>query len=326
MSLSAIQGQEEAVTLLLNGLRSERTSHAYIFHGPSGTPRKEAALGLAAAVLCESKLDGDACGSCLSCRKVQSGNQESITIIEPDGASIKIEQIRELQKQFSYRARSKASIYMIEQADRMTPPAANSLLKFLEEPGQRLIAILITDNGYALLPTIRSRAQWVSFVPMSPERMTAVLLQEGHPETLVRAAVRISSGLEQARELIQLNWFAEIRSIVIQLAQESLSGSSAAIVTAHAGVFKAEHGEHVDTLFDLFTLLFKDMILIQNGAKQSLVFYDQANWMVKQAFAKPVASWVKAMEAGLEAKKRLRFHVNAQLVLEQFVVTLQGGL
>ncbi len=85
-------------------------------------------------------------------------------MVAPDGASIKIEQIRELQKEFAYRATASGTkIYMLYHADKMTVQAANSLLKFLEEPTSRVVAILITENGNALLPTIQSRAQWIQF-------------------------------------------------------------------------------------------------------------------------------------------------------------------
>ncbi|WP_166245754.1 DNA polymerase III subunit delta' [Paenibacillus turpanensis] len=323
-ALADIIGQERAKQMLQSGLRRGRTSHAYIFSGPPGTQRKEAALAFAAALLCEAHGE-DACGSCLSCRKVASGNHEGIVMVEPEGSSIKIEQIRELQKQFAYRSQAKRSVYILGAADRMTVQAANSLLKFLEEPSQAVTAILITDNGHALLPTIKSRAQWIPFTPLPASTMAELLRQEGRPDPLVRAAVRISSGIEQARDFIQLNWFAEMRNLVLQLAKESLSGSGSALVTANALLSKPDLQEGLETCFDLFLLLFKDMISIQSGVKQSIVYIDQTDWLSKQAFAKSAAEWVRMMEHAMEGKKRLRFHANPQLVLEQFVISLQGG-
>lgn len=163
MSLEQITGQWKAQKILKHALESGKISHAYLFNGPSGTGRVAMAREFAKALFCTE--DGaDACGECLECRKFKHGNQTDLTIIVPDGQSIKIDQIRELQKDLSYRnSGMKRKIYMIEQADKMTLQAANSLLKFLEEPLSPVVAILITDNGQAVLPTIRSRTQWVPF-------------------------------------------------------------------------------------------------------------------------------------------------------------------
>jgi DNA polymerase III subunit delta' len=178
-SFQQIAGQTRAKQLLQNGLRHSKVSHAYIFAGPSGTGRKQMARTFAQALFCETMQD-DACGACLSCRKVEHGNHPELFWIEPDGASIKIDQIRELQHQFAYRsAGAGTKIYVIQEADRMTVQASNSLLKFLEEPQSPAVAILITENGQALLPTIQSRAQWVAFTPMAPSDMEQVLTAEG---------------------------------------------------------------------------------------------------------------------------------------------------
>ncbi len=97
MPFTSIRGQQHAKRLLQNGLRSDTLSHAYIFTGPVGTGRKKMAFALAQAVYCTGMKD-DACGTCLECRKVEHGNHPDLHWIEPDGASIKIEQVRELQK------------------------------------------------------------------------------------------------------------------------------------------------------------------------------------------------------------------------------------
>src|ERR1700738_5043291 len=98
MSFATIMGQERVKRLLQNGLKNESLSHAYIFSGPSGSGRRQMALTLAQAVYCTEMKD-DACGICLNCRKVEHQNHPDLHWIEPDGASLKIEQIRELQKQ-----------------------------------------------------------------------------------------------------------------------------------------------------------------------------------------------------------------------------------
>lgn len=327
MGFQRIPGQEQAKRMLQNGLRSGKVSHAYIFQGPAGTGKKAAALAFAKALLCERNQE-DGCGECLACRKVQSGNHTGVHMVAPDGASVKIEQIRELQKQFAYRNSSGAAaqVYIVEEADKMTVQAANSLLKFLEEPGSPVVAILLTVNGQALLPTIRSRAQTIPFTPLSPLEMAPVLIAEGLPAPLVLAAVRLSAGLDGARELTQLNWFAEIRNVMIQLAKECSVKAHTAMLTAQQHLAKTDLTEHLDTLFDLYVLWFKDMIHMQWNRKDSIVFIDQAEFLASQAFKREAGEWVACMRSAMEARKRLKAHVNAQLAVDHFLVTLTPGV
>jgi len=324
MSFQAIPGQAAAKRLLQNGLRQDKLSHAYIFSGPVGTGRSEMALALAKAVYCKNGID-DACGECLECRKVEHRNHPDLHVVEPEGASIKIEQIRELQKEFAYRATASGTkIYVLHRAEKMTVQAANSLLKFLEEPTSKVIAILITENGNALLPTIQSRAQWINFTPLPREEMVLALLQEGHPAALVQPAVHLTAGLQAARELIAANWFAEMRSVVLQLAKETLTRFPSSIITIQHKIVRTELADHMASLFDLLMLWFKDMVQLRLERRDKLVYNDQLDWMSSLAFSRDVADWVRMMEQAVDLQKRLRFNANSQLVIEKMLVEMQG--
>ncbi|GAA3411803.1 DNA polymerase III subunit delta' [Paenibacillus hodogayensis] len=319
MNFEMIPGQERAKRLLQNGLRMDKLSHAYIFAGPSGSGRKETARAFVAALFCSRNAD-NACGECLECRKLAHGNHPDLYWIEPDGASIKIDQIRELQQQFAYRSSTSGTkVYVLNEADRMTTQAANSLLKFLEEPQSPIIGILLTQNGQALLPTIQSRAQWVQFFPLPPERIRQKLLAEGLAPELVHVAAQLAAGVEAARELIQINWFAETRNVMIQLMKD-LAGKQPFVVSVQQKVMKSEVADHLDTLFDMIMLWFKDLIHVSCGRKSSIVYIDQSDWLVKAAFTRDADGWIGCMEQAVEARKRLRSNANAQLVLEQFLI------
>ncbi|MCD1261911.1 DNA polymerase III subunit delta' [Paenibacillus athensensis] len=324
MSFQTIRGQAAARQLLQNGLRRGKLSHAYIFSGPVGTGRMEMAMALAKAIYCKTSID-DACGECLECRKVEHGNHPDLHIVQPDGASIKIEQIRELQKEFAYRATASGTkIYMLQQADKMTVQAANSLLKFLEEPASQVVAILITENGSALLPTIQSRAQWIAFTPMPREELVEALLADGHPAALALPAAHLTAGLLAARELITANWFAEMRNVVLQLAKETATRFPSSLLTLQQKVIKTELADHMSSLFDLLILWFKDMVQLRLERRDKLVYADQLDWMGSLALSRDVAEWVRMMEQAVDLQKRLRFNANAQLVVEKMLVEMQG--
>ncbi|ANY66549.1 DNA polymerase III subunit delta' [Paenibacillus sp. BIHB 4019] len=325
MSMEQLTGQWKAKRILQHALQSGKVSHAYLFYGPKGSGRMAMAEAFAKALFCTSGGD-DACGHCLECRKFDNNNQQDMIRIAPEGQSIKIDQIRELQRELGLRGSgAKRKVYMIERVETMTLQAANSLLKFLEEPLSPVVAILITDNGQAVLPTIRSRTQWVPFLPMSSAEMLQTLTNEGLPSILARAAVQLSSGLDGAREIIQQNQFAEIRNVVIQLGKDSLTRFTAAMITVQQQFIKKDIGEDPQLLLSLFVLWFKDMIKFQAGRQEDIVYIDQLEWISKHAFSRPVEGWVACMEHTLEASKRIRSNVSAQLALEQLMVNLQEG-
>lgn len=328
MSFDAIPGQARAKRMLRNALQSGSLSHAYIFSGPSGSGRSRMAAKLAQAVYCKSRQEnGDPCGACIECRRVEHRNHPGLTWIDPDGASVKMEQIRDLQKEFGFKASGdQKKIYVIRQADRMTVQAANSLLKFLEEPAADVMAVLITENGQALLPTIQSRAQLIPFLPLGVTEMVEVLHhQEGAPLTLVLPAAHLSGGLEAARAFIQSKEFAEARNVVIQLGQETLTRFPHVLVSAQQLIFKSELSDRLPLILDLWLLWLKDMVHLLCGRKEHIVYIDQVEQMEGHAVRRGLDYWVRSMEHVVELQKRLRFHANPQLALERLIIELQGG-
>jgi len=325
MLIGSVPGQDRAKALLQRALRSGKVAHAYLFAGPAGSGRSAMAQAFAAALLCEREGD-DACGECLSCRKVLHGNHPDLHRLAPDGSSVKIEQIRDLQRELAYRSSGAGrKVYIIEGAETMTVQAGNSLLKFLEEPPSPVVAVLLAPSAQAVLPTIVSRAQLVPFVPGDPQEMEKALIAEGKPPLLARAAVHLAAGLDGCRELTEQNWFAEIRNVVIQLGRESPSGVPAVLLIAQQQVFKSDLSEHVEILLQMMALWYRDMIYALTGRQDRLVFPDQADWFAKQAPTRGVDGWVRAMELALAAVRRIRANVQPQLALEQFLVNVREG-
>ncbi|WEK54259.1 MAG: DNA polymerase III subunit delta' [Candidatus Cohnella colombiensis] len=325
MGFEQILGQDRAKTILQSAIASDKVAHAYLFAGPSGSGRKEMALAFAQTLFCER--DGnDACGECLQCRKVLHGNHPDLHVIEPDGATVKIEQIRSLQRELGYRTAGDGyKVYIIESAETMTTQAANSLLKFLEEPPSPVVAILLAPSAQAVLPTILSRSQLIPFVPGDREALEAILVAEGAPPLLTRLAVNVAPGLAASRQLLAENWFADIRNVVIQLGRESPSRFTASLIRAQQQVFKTELSEHVELLLQLLALWYRDMIYEMTGRQKSMVFPDQGEWIAQAAYRRTIDSWVSVMEAALTAARRIKAHVPPQLALEQFIVNVREG-
>ncbi|MFC5406745.1 DNA polymerase III subunit delta' [Cohnella soli] len=325
MGFQQIIGQHRAKALLQNALSTRRIAHAYLFAGPAGSGRMEMAMAFAQALFCE-RGGSDACGECLECRKVEHGNHPDLHVVSPDGAAVKIEQVRTLQKELSYRSVGAGyKVYVIESAETMTVQASNSLLKFLEEPPSPVVAILLAPSAQAVLPTILSRTQLVAFVPGDREALEKALVQEGKSPLLARAAVNLAAGLHSSRKLVEENWFADIRNVVIQLGKESPDRFAAGLIQAQQQVFKTELSEHVEILLQLLALWYRDMIYVMTGRQNQMVFPDQADWIAKAAWGRHIQSWVTVMESALTAARRIKAHVAPQLALEQFLVNAREG-
>ena len=145
-----------------DNIKNNTLSHSYLFVGQEGIGKKLFAKELAKMALClNNKTENDNCSSCV---KFDSGNNPDFVLIEPDGNSIKIAQIREMQENvYTKPIVSRKKIFIINDSDKMTEEAQNSLLKTLEEPPEYIMIILITANENKLLNTIKSRCLKISF-------------------------------------------------------------------------------------------------------------------------------------------------------------------
>jgi len=177
MAFSQIWGQNSAIQILRQALIHDRLAHAYLLVGPDGVGKRLTALTLAKAMNCLAPPEpGEACEACFSCSKINSSNHADVVRIEPDGDFIKIDQVRELQRQLRFRPlEGGRRACILDGADRLNEPAANALLKTLEEPPAETHLFLVTDRPHRLLPTILSRCQWVKFLPLSRSHLAQIL-------------------------------------------------------------------------------------------------------------------------------------------------------
>jgi DNA polymerase III subunit delta' len=165
-SWQGLAGQDRVVALLRRAIERDRVPHAYLFSGPPGAPLVDAALALAAALNCQ-RSPGDPCGECDACSKIVAGIHPDVVTLVREGAA-QIVPIESVRAQVIGRIglpphEAAVRVFVVEEATAMAPPAANALLKTLEEPPARTLFVLCTTAPEQLLPTIRSRCQRVRF-------------------------------------------------------------------------------------------------------------------------------------------------------------------
>lgn len=202
---------------LQNSFEHGRLAHAYLFEGDQGTGKAELAAWFVKHLFCLDLQAGMPCETCNNCSRITSKDHPDVVEIEPDGQSIKVDQIRALQSELAKSGfESSKKVVIIHQAEKMNVNSANSLLKFLEEPPANFMIILETQALGKILPTIRSRCQIIHFQSLSKKHLQARLEAEQIPMKTAKLLANLTNSYGKAVEISKDEWFNEARDVVIQ--------------------------------------------------------------------------------------------------------------
>jgi DNA polymerase-3 subunit delta' len=320
--------QPAVLRMVKNSLVKNRVAHAYLFEGMKGTGKKEIGLLFTKALFCESLIDSyKPCETCHNCRRITSGNHPDVHFVEPDGLSIKVDQIRNLQAEFSKKGvESLKKVYLISGADKMSVSASNSLLKFLEEPSAETVAFLLTEQPQQMLPTILSRCQILTFQPLPPQVMVKQLVENGVNPGKAPLLAELTNNIEEALQLNVDEWFAQAQKIVLKLYEVLGKNSLEAMVTLQQEWFQHfKEKEQLHRGLELFLLIFKDLLYIQLDKQEQIVFKADSERLTQYALKTSGRRLSNQMSAILEAKRKLEKNMNPQLMMEQLVLKLQEG-
>ncbi len=311
MPFSEIAGHAANIATIKKVLASGRVAHAYLFSGPEGVGKKKVATAFIEALFC-GKTEG--CGDCLSCRKIASGNHPDIHLLEPDGQFIKVDQVRALQKDLAYRpyeALRKACI--IDGADRFNLSSGNSLLKTLEEPPGNAILILLAATVDAVLPTIRSRCQQISFSGVPVGEITDFLATTGIDAETARVAASlaqgsISRGLSLSRDEIMTE-----RATIISSAC-NLSMNSMLDLFAFGEQFDKDREKTLRTL-EILTSFWRDMLLLRSEST-GIVNNDLSPLIEKEAARRSTELLLLGVETLGRTRQAILRNANVRLAMD----------
>lgn len=232
---------------------AERPHHAYVLAGPEGSGKSLAARAFAAALLCRS----GGCGECRDCRLALHDRHPNEFLVEPEGRDIHVNTIREdVWTPVSRTAPEPGrKIFVIREADRLSPAAADTLLKVLEEPPADAVFLLMSARAHELPETIRSRCHTVSFTALAESFVVDVLVGEGVADTRAHLAARLTGGnLGRARRLAVADDGLAFRDVALEALERAARGPSGAleaadtVLTAASGYKKAMKAELDDEL------------------------------------------------------------------------------
>lgn len=249
-------------------------------------------------------------------------------MIQPDGQDIKKEQMSTLIYNMTKKGyESGRKIYIISKADRMNVAAANTLLKFLEEPEGDVTAILLTDAYQSILPTIQSRCQRISFLPPSREVMIKGLVEQGITSSMAATVTMVTASPDEAFRLAGDDQFAHMRKTVLKLVEASDRHVHEALLfiqSEWSPLFKEK--EEAERGLDLLLYAYRDVVASKAGLQSTPAFPDQQEFFRSLSMKMTYSRLSANMEAILQAKKQLHGNMNRTLLMEQLVLSMQEGL
>ena len=314
-----IIGQEQIKAHFKTMVESGQVSHAYIIHGEQSSGKDFIARIFATALQCESK-ETAPCGECRSCKQAANGNQPDIIFVQHEKPNtIGVEDIRtQIVNDMGIKPYSSPyKIYIVNEAEKMTPQAQNALLKTLEEPPAYGMIILLTTNVDSFLPTILSRCIVLNMKPVPDALVTKFLMEELNvPDYKAEVCTAFARGnIGKAKALATSEEFEQIKSDAVSLLKYVKEMDLADLVTTIKKI--TEYKFQIKDYLDIIMVWYRDVLLLKatNDANH-LIFKEEIQYIRKVAVNSSYEGLETIIRAIETAKSRLDANVNFDLTME----------
>ena len=321
MAFRTIVGQERAIRFLQQALESTRLAHAYLFYGPNGTGKKLTALQFTKALYC-STLVIDACDTCVACRKVATGNHPDLLMRHLDGSAVGIDDIRTIQHRLSYRPyEHHRTTIILDGCETLTLPAANALLKTLEEPPESALIILLTCKKDALPLTILSRCQLVPFRPLPPSHIQIILERHGVDSATANIAAALAEGSLETYTPADCATMLVNRHTAYTLLQEVVQSKGISIFNQARQL--AGRRAQCEALLHWLTLLCRDLVMLHVAPSVPLYNHDLRSELFLLTQRLSVERLLDTYTLIEKLRQYLTMNINSQLIFEHLLVYFQ---
>lgn len=293
--------------ILKKQIKNEKNSHAYLFETKGYHDSQKFIQAFTKSLLCPKKnLKIENCNNCHQCEVIASGNFPEIKIINPDGLWIKKEQLQELQSEFNEQAIiGTKRIYIINGAEKLNKSAANSILKFLEEPEGDIIAILLTDNIYSVLQTIRSRCQILKL------KETTIEKNNNQIEN-IKKMLNIEIEEEKIEKIIDFINYYETHHLDTILYMNKIWNEY------------IQTKEEIITAFDIMIMYYKD--ILNNKIRNKLEIFEQTNEIKKITEQNKIKELCNKINIISKQKQNIKYNANTNLLMDKLIIELEGGI
>ena len=339
-------GQDHIVKTLINQIKLDKISHAYLFTGSRGTGKTSTAKIFAKAINCQNSKNGSPCLECETCKALDKTN---IDVLEIDAASNNgVDEIRDLREKVKYPpVVGKFKVYIIDEVHMLSTSAFNALLKTLEEPPAHTVFILATTEVHKLPATILSRCLRFDYKLVSLEDLTSLLkkILDDEKVTYDEQAVNViaRAGEGSVRDTLSIAdrcvsfagselTYQKVLSVLGVSEREVLIKMTNQILSKNVGEALVEldkvlsQGKSPLVFANDLISYFRDLLLVNTlgeGSREIVVVKDDVfAEMKKQAISENYAEILKAIEVLSEIEQELRYSVQPRIVLETAIIKI----
>ncbi len=321
-----IVGHEDVIRHLQRGIETKKLSHSYLVTGEPGAGKKTIASTFAMTLQCEEG-QTEACMKCDSCKRAIGNNHpDIITVTHEKPGSISVEDVREqLIHDVAIRPyQSHYKIYIVPDAQMMTPQAQNAILKTIEEPPEYAIILLLSTTAESLLPTIRSRCVQLNLKVVDDQKIKKYLMERLQvPDYQADIDVSFAHGsIGRAQEAATSQEFAEVTENALRV----LRFADSMEIYELTDIIKKLSAEKlkIEDYLDIFQFWFRDVLMLKATQEaDKLVFKQEINYIREQARERSYENIEKILESIDKTKVRLRANVNPELALELLFLTIR---
>ena len=321
-----IVGQDQIKEHLQNALMGKKVSHAYIINGEKSSGKEFIANVFAMSLQCE-KEGTEPCQECRSCKQALSANQpDIIKVLHEKPGTISVDDIRtQINHDVAIKPYSSPyKVYIVNEAEKMTPQAQNALLKTLEEPPEYAVILLLTANVNSLLPTILSRCVVLNMKPVSDELVKKYLMEQLKvPDYKAEVCVAFARGnVGKAKSLASSEDFENVKNEALSLLKYIRDMELYEIVAAIKKI--SDYKLDVNDYLDIMAIWYRDILLFKATKDANhLVFREEIQAIRKAAGRSSyegIESVIKALD---KAKSRLNANVNFELTMELLLLEIK---
>ncbi len=326
MPFADVIGQEGPKKKIRMALAHRTIGHAYLFSGDEGIGKRLMALKFAQALSCDTppaSSQPDSCGQCRACRQIEAATYPDVLIIEPEqektNPQIKIDRIREIEHHMIYRPLlSTHKVCLIDDADRLTPNAANAFLKTLEDPPDHSLFILVTSQPYRLPATVRSRCLTLHFPSITATQCEeALVLKQAMASDAARFLSQIFGNRIGAALRADPAHLRQRHDQFLQLCRPDTLTHPTAILQQAEELSKAQPFPDV---LDWLAHGLRDLLLIRLGAAHDLLLHQPHLSLLQQCAASlDPTDLIDLLESLHKLERAPNQNLNLQLCLENFL-------